>query len=397
VRDLPRIALRNVVRRPRRTVVVLGAVALGVVVMTVAAGVLDFTLRGFAGSIVYGGIGHLQIGPAADDPTGRIAPAVAAELRRALAEDPRIEVYGARLELQALVSSGRATVAASAIGVEAAAEARIRALTMLRVGAWFSGRERTARAVLGRGLAERLGVGVRDPVSIVAYSDAGRMTAADLEVAGIFESGVIEYDARTLLLPIAVAAELAETAGVSNVAVVLRDATAERAVSADLARNEVRVVGWRDLAPVYGRVAALYRWILRLFLLMVAIVVVLGIANTTTMAVLERGPEVGLLRALGLGPGRILAMLVLEATIVGVVGALGGVLLAGLACHALTELEVAMPPPPGRSQGYLLEVPMVARAALGAAAVALSSAILACVMPSLRALGGEVSDVLRVR
>jgi ABC-type lipoprotein release transport system permease subunit len=40
---------------------------------------------------------------------------------------------------------------------------------------------------------------------------------------------------------------------------------------------------------------------------------------------------------------------------------------------------------------------MVARAALGAAAVALSSAILACVMPSLRALGGEVSDVLRVR
>ena len=55
---LVRLAVRNVFRHPRRTVITTAAVALAVVFMTVAAGFLDFTFWGLRQSIVYAGEAH---------------------------------------------------------------------------------------------------------------------------------------------------------------------------------------------------------------------------------------------------------------------------------------------------------------------------------------------------
>lgn len=398
---LVRIAIRNVLRHPRRTGITCGAVAIGMAAMVVAAGFVDFTLWGLREAIVYGGLGHLQILPARAEPRARLSAAVAREVNAALHALPHVGVIAPRVEFQGLVSAGPRTMAFSGIGVDAIPEARLRSLTMVIAGRWFTGAERSPQVLIGRGLAERLRVRPRSLVSLIAYSDRGSMSATEAEVGGIFESGVLEYDARTLLVPVAAARELMQTNGTSSIAVALRDAEEVRSAVALLRHAftekgiSVRLATWDELSPVYASVVQLYRWILDVFLAIVTLVVVLGVANTMSMAVLERTAEVGVLRALGFGPWRVLAMFVAESTTIGVSGAALGSVLGVTACVAISSVGIDMPPPPGHSQGYVAQVHVVPQAFAVAVAIVVLAAISAAIVPSLRAIRGEVSDALR--
>lgn len=395
------VAFRNVRRHPRRTAITAGTVAMGVVFMTVAAGFLDYTFWGLRQSIVYGGLGHLQLMPTDLDARARLgAEALAATVARMRA-DPAVEYVAPRLEFQGLASAGARTVTFSGVGVDPAAESGVRALTTLTSGRWFSGAERVPRALVGVGLATRLRIRTGDVVSLITYSDQGSMSAADVQVGGIFESGVVEYDARTLLLPLATAAELMDTRGVTAVAITLHETAAIGAFAGRLRRwvGEIgvaaRVASWEELSPVYGRVVRLYRWILTVFLIIVIAVVVLGIANTMSMAVFERMAEIGVLRALGFGGGRIVAMFLCEAACIGALGAAVGTVAGVAACVALSAMGIDMPPPPGHSQGYVAQVHVVPSAFVAAVGLAIGSALVAAVGPSLRSVRQEVSQVLR--
>ncbi|MBI3768541.1 MAG: ABC transporter permease [Deltaproteobacteria bacterium] len=395
------ISVRNVLRHPRRTGITSAAVALGVVFMTVASGFLDFTFWGLRQSIVYDGLGHLQILPVSLDARVRLRSDLVEDARTLLRGDPAVEFVAARLEFQGLVTSGARTLTFSGVGVEADNESKIRALMMVTAGRWFTGRERVPQALVGSGLASRLQVRPRDVVSLIVYSDRGSMSAVDVRVAGIFESGVIEYDARALLVPLATARELMASTGASGLAVTLLDAAATRGVVSRLerwlgARGEAaRVARWDQLSPIYAGVVKLYQWILDVFLVIVTMVVVLGITNTMSMAVLERLPEVGVLRALGFGALRIVLMFLLEAATIGATGGVAGVVLGVVACLAISSMGIEMPPPPGHSQGYIAEVHIVLNAFVRAAAIAMGSAFVAAIGPSIRAIRREVSDVLR--
>jgi putative ABC transport system permease protein len=374
---------------------------LGVVFMTVASGFLDFTFWGLRQSIVYAGLGHLQILPAGIDPRARLRSDLVESAGTLLHGNPLVEFVAERLEFQGLVSAGTRTSTFSGVGVEAGNESQVRSLMMISAGRWFTGGERVPQALVGTGLANRLQVRPRDVVSLITYSDRGSMSAAEVQIAGIFESGVIEYDARTLLVPLATARELMASTGASGLTITLHDAAATGDVVRRLQQwletkgEAARVARWDELSPVYGSVVHLYRWILDVFLAIVTVVVVLGIANTMSMAVFERMAEVGVLRALGFGARRIVTMFLLEAATIGAIGAVAGVVLGAVACLAISSLGIEMPPPPGHSQGYVAAVHIVPSAFAAAAAIAISSALVAAIGPSLRSIRREVTDVLR--
>jgi len=401
MRDLCFMAVRNVWRHPRRTLLTCATVTLGVAIMVIAEGFVDFTLQGLQQSVVYGGLGHVQVLAEDEHPRARLDEGLVLALQRRLRSDARVGSFAARVGFEGLLSAAGGTLAVSGVGVEAAGESKIRSLLTMRSGEWFRGSERMPSALVGYGLARRLGIQTRDLVSVIAYSDSGRMTAADVRVAGIFESGVIEYDARTILVPLHAAQRLMETQRVSSLVATVRQSHDAQPLAEYLSAvvraggDGARVLTWRDLSPVYGSVVALYRWILRAFLGVLAVAVVLGVANTMMMAVLERIVEVGILRAIGFGRVRVVALFLLEALLIGVLGSVGGVVLGISASRLLTWWAIEMPPPPGRSQGYLLEVSVAESALLASVGGAVLSALLAGFLPSLRAIRGEVSDALR--
>jgi putative ABC transport system permease protein len=74
------------------------------------------------------------------------------------------------------------------------------------------------------------------------------------------------------------------------------------------------------------------------------------------MAIIERTREIGTLRALGTLPRQLLASLALEGMVLGGVGAVLGALLSLAISLLLYVVPVQMPPPPGSSQGYPLNI-----------------------------------------
>jgi putative ABC transport system permease protein len=90
--------------------------------------------------------------------------------------------------------------------------------------------------------------------------------------------------------------------------------------------------------------------------LVIGIIVVFVITNAMAMAVIERTREVGTLRALGTLPQQLVGCFALEGLLLGGVGAVLGATLTGLITLALLWLPIEMPPPPGRSSGYPLQI-----------------------------------------
>ncbi len=85
-------------------------------------------------------------------------------------------------------------------------------------------------------------------------------------------------------------------------------------------------------------------------------IVVFVVTNAMSMAIIERTREIGTLRALGTLPSQLLHTLSLEGMVLGGVGALAGAAISLGVSVFLLIVPVEMPPPPGRSVGYPLNI-----------------------------------------
>ena len=99
------------------------------------------------------------------------------------------------------------------------------------------------------------------------------------------------------------------------------------------------------------------------------LIVVCVVANAMAMSVIERSREIGTLRALGCQPGPLIGSFATEGLLLGALGDLLGSMIALGLSLALMLVDVQMPPPPGRNQGYPLQLeltPLMVLAVLGA-------------------------------
>jgi len=119
---------------------------------------------------------------------------------------------------------------------------------------------------------------------------------------------------------------------------------------------QLAVQTWIDQAPFYRSVKDLYNRIFGALGLIIGVIVVFVVANAMAMAIIERTREIGTLRALGTLPGQLVRSFALEGLMLGGLGAALGALASLVISAALLVYPVEMPPPPGRSTGYPLQV-----------------------------------------
>ena len=123
-----------------------------------------------------------------------------------------------RLSFSGLISNGRGELPVWGEGIEPEPESRIgSALSMLQ-GRRLSGSDRFA-ILVGEGLAQALKVNVGDSVNLVVSTRDGAMNALEFNIVGVFRSMSKEYDARGVHIPLAAAAELVDTPGISTVVI----------------------------------------------------------------------------------------------------------------------------------------------------------------------------------
>jgi putative ABC transport system permease protein len=120
--------------------------------------------------------------------------------------------------------------------------------------------------------------------------------------------------------------------------------------------------------------------------LIALLVAALGIANTMAMSVFERTKEIGVLRALGWTRGRVMGVILLEATALGAVGGMAGMLMGWAALHALASLP---------QSASIVSAALPARTLLDGFAIAVMVGVLAGAIPAWR--GARLSPVEALR
>jgi putative ABC transport system permease protein len=410
---LARLALRNLLRQRRRTALTLMVVVAGFLALSLAGGFMAQTFQGLSDGAIRGGLGHLQVMPP-EALEGEEAQslekalpdgeALAARLR----QDPAVAEVLPRIQFMGLLSSGPRSVAFLGTAVDPVLEPKHMAcLDSLKDGAkapggagsrWLSPDPAAREVILGAGLARSLGASVGSLLTLMSTTRDGALNAVDVEVAGLQDLGLKELNDRVLTVSLATAGQLLDAGPArSRLSVVLKrpqDTALEQGrIQALLPGTSVK--SWFELASFYRQVKLLYFAIFGFMGLVLFLVVLLATVNTLLMSVMERVREFGVLRAMGLQPGQLLALLQWEGAFLGLLGSVLGLAATLLLRAGLNALHLQMPAPPGTSHGYELNIHLVPGVYLAVAMGLQATIQLSALFPGLKAARLRIVEALR--
>ncbi|MEF2522119.1 ABC transporter permease [Vibrio mimicus] len=369
-----RLAALNLQRNRRRSLLSISIIAIAVLALTSAGGFGLYTYDSLRESTARD-VGHLTLslrGYFEQEEETPLANGLeeSDSIRQALLANPAIRGIQPRIELTGLVSNGVKSTIFVGLGVDYKEFDMKGPFLDLRAGQTLQDPNSPRfgptqpQVMLGVDLARNLNVTVGDWVTLLATTTDGALNALDFQVRGLYSTGVPELDKRQLYLHLSSAQELLNSSKVSTLSVYLftteHTASVQRWVEEQLSKlhlvQDLQVTPWQQLAVFYTRVKDLYDRLFGVMGTVMAMVVFVALFNTLTMSVSERTREIGTLSALGAYPNDILAGFVREATLLALCGTLFGTLLNLLTIAVVRVADIQMPPPPGRTDGYPLDL-----------------------------------------
>lgn len=397
-----RLAFRSVFRNRRRSAITLLVIVFGAIALILFGGYKAVTFTGLRESTIHGRLGHLQVfgAGAFDESTKPLEHGLTdvQQIRTAIEHDSRVKTTAAQISLTGMISNGEKSETFLATAVEPQKD---RAMTSQKLVAGTDLPTSEADAVLlGQGLAKSMHAKPGDYLTLMTTTTAGSLNAMDVRVAGIFMSGVKEYDDRAVKMALPGAQQLLQTDRVEKLLVFLNDTDQTTEVRADLTKLfasrgwKLEMKSWSELASFYHQVVALYNGIFGFIGLVVFFIVIFSVANTVTMSILERTREIGTLMAMGTTRLRLWASFCAEGIVVGtlggILGIIGGVLLAQLINHG----HVMLPPPPGYTVGYRLRILIQPAVLITPFVISFFTATLSSILPAWRATRLNIVDAL---
>lgn len=356
-------AIQNTLRNRRRSLVTITIAALGTAGILLAAGFALFTYESLAEASARD-TGHLIVATPSQFSKEEETPLQfgmddAAALRTQLLTDPQVRAVLPRVSFSGLISNGEKSVVMIGQGVEPDSEFSVKGpFLLMKQGNVLASDEKGFQVMLGEALARNLKATTGSSLTLLASTTEGTLNAIDVQVKGIFSTGVPDVDKRFVYTDITTAQRLLNSQRVSTLGVFLnrmeQTLPARDRIHAALPTLEVQT--WEQQAVFYQAVRSLYNRIFGAMGIIIGVIVVFVVGNAMSMSIIERTREIGTLRALGTLPSQLLTTLSLEGMVLGGVGALAGAAVALVVSIGLLIVPVEMPPPPGRSMGYPLNI-----------------------------------------
>ncbi len=328
VRVIAVLAMRNLRRHLRRTVLTASAMVIGGALLIFSLAIGDGGHEQWIESGVRLGNGHVTVEHPEYRVSRRIDHRLPDDVRRAAEQAlaspeiaPRVVALSGKLSINGLASSAAGARPARIVAVDPLAEAGFGMVDDNVVeGRYLEPGDKLA-AYVGAALVDSLELRIGSRFVVQAQDTEHEIAGQLLRVVGIFRSGVPAVDQMMIHIPLATASEwLGSGNDVTNVGVVL-DASAaaarvadrlEHALADPVARGDVRVMGWREADPALAAAIAIDdfgNYLIQGFLF---VIIAFGVVNTVLMSVMHRHREFGVLQALGLTPGQTGAIVLVE-------------------------------------------------------------------------------------
>ena len=398
------LALRYLRSRPRRRLArvtalmaILG-IAIGVAALIVALALAN-GFRDEMRAKILQGTAHLSVLRSDGQPIEDHA-ALAQRLRRI---DGVVKATATTYD-GALVSGAKGPTYAVLRGVESENIDQVRGwLVQGRIDPLFyspaSNEPTLPQVIVGAELAAKIGVQVGDPFPALPFADGffNRATRY-LRVAGIFRSGLFEYDSTWIYVSLDTAETFAARNHAASVmSVQVRDPNQVKQVAANVLQtlgNGYTTVDWQQANQPLFTALALER---RMVVFIIGLIIAIAALNITTMLILvvvERRRDIAILSTLGATRRGVMLVFVIEGAVVGAIGAIAGVGLGVVLCFIGNHYQLVSLPADVYS---ISNVPLNAnlREALFAALIAFGLSVLATIYPARNAARMRPVEVLR--
>lgn len=307
---------------------------------------------------------------------------------------------------------GRRTAGAMIRGIDPASEPEVaEILEMMRHGQLEDLVPGQWQVILGVGLANRLSVRPGDSVTI--FAPEIRATPAGVvpqvrrfEVSGLFEAGVHEYDSALALIHLEDAQRLFRLADdIGGIRLKLDDMMRARWIARELS-DELpgffQVRDWTQQHANFFRAVQTEKTVMFIILSLIIAVAAFNIISTLVMVVTDKQADIAILKTMGLTPRRVMAVFMIQGSLIGVIGTLIGVILGILlalnvesvvaAVESLLSIEFL-----SAEVYYISDLPSDLRATDVArfAGLALVLSLVSTIYPAWRAARTEPVEALR--
>ena len=409
-----KIAVRNLMRYKRRTLLTALLITLGVLMVILFSGLSGSFKAMMIGQITDANLSQIQI-----HKKGYVSSMDAiplnlnldqkgyAKIESVLNSHPAVDAWAPRIKLGAMLSNYSETTNIRLNAIDPEKEIKVCPAVGDRMTFGQKGsREKLigpSEIIIPDKLAKGMGIGLGDTVVLVANNKDGSVNGLNFTVAGITETivgpqGKEGYmhikDARALLRM--------EKPEITEVAVRLKNFDLLNPVYADLKSSlaefknkkgqpAFEIHTWEKLSPFYNIARMIDLMSVSMKLIMVSIVLI-SILNVMIMSVYERVREIGTMAAIGTTPGKIMALFLTEGSILGLISiAAGNIIgLSGIFILNIYKIRFSF----GQNDNLILAPAVSVTELFWLAAIVLLVSVLASLQPAYKASKMEPVDAL---
>lgn len=398
--ELLKIAWRNLFRNPRRTLASLCTVALGAAGLLIYQGFNTGIMNQYRENVIHGYYGNGQVFP--QNYFGKVHEQPwkmwfenSETIEQQLRKSPAITEVFPRVSFYSFVVKGGITLGGKGEGIIPERENKF-----FNQMNFISGTDlqNADQIILGKGLAESLDAKVGDSVTLLTQTINGQLNGADLTVAGIFFTGKKVIDDAFYRVNLKQAQQLLDTNRIEMFSLATTGVEDWDQVAADIHREnpELDAIPFEILDKNYYQnsvdfLNAQFSFIRSIILVIVA----MGIFNVISVGLLERAGEMGALRANGEKRSRLFKILVIENSLLGILGGIFGVAIAVLINKTFLSSGVPMPPAPGITRQFTVFLDILPNHYIQALLLPMLATVIASLWPVTKLLKKTIPELLR--
>lgn len=339
--QLFKMAFRDLGRNRRRTLLSALAVAMGLILLLMLAGVVRGEMGGAMANTILLQSGDLQVRAASYninkvslDWKDLIAnPTTVVDQIKSI---PQVSAATPRLLASGIFTVGDNSRGVQVIGIDPQAAPNQIFRQGLIAGNFITADDREG-ILIGKPLADKFHLNVGAQISLLVNTSNGAVDQQPFTIRGIYTTNTTSYDQSTVFMPLAKAQAFTGAQDhASLIFVLLKNRDQAVSVAAAIQSPAYQVLTWNKMNELITQLEDFANSFMIFFYLIILGITATVVTNTLVMSVFERTREIGILQAIGMKARRITAQFLTEAGLIATIGVLGGFVLGAVVIWYLT-------------------------------------------------------------
>ncbi len=327
-----KLALKNILRAKRRTVLTFLILSFGVIIYLFFEGMMEGFDRASFQNYIDFETGHFKIRSTAwneDVPyDAKNALENHKEIIARTAALPFVTGTTSRIQFLAEIDNGMDSAPSLVVGIDPKNDEKVFSLNKFIK----KGKLVPKGAIVGSTLARDMKISEGDTFFITFRDKNGMHTSTELLISGLIRSTDPRVNSGTVFINLSEAHELMALEGVTEVVIKTGDFRKTEMWLEDIkkAAGNTRVETWQELSSDFAELMNTKRQGGVMILLFIVIIALVGIINTLLISVYEKRQEIGTLMALGMDNHEVRNIFMFEGLIIGLAGSLIGLAIGTL-------------------------------------------------------------------